>query len=185
MNSNKGFTLIELLITITIMAILTGIAWSLFSQQKAKAWRQDCLGGISGTAQALEVWRNTNGTYSIAGINAYKPAVSNTNLQTCQQRGYQTSANAAGPFASCHNACQLTVTIPDTRANAPADSYLITATRVYNAATPVSDKDSDCNIFALNDLGQKSATNLAGTSSGFTPGTAALRQIKAKCWLEN
>lgn len=168
--TNKGFTLVELLVTLTIMAILTAIAWPQFSQQKAKAMRQDCIAGMSGAVQAMEEWHNTIGVYAAAGMNNYKAAVSNTNLQQCQQRGYQTGA---APFATCNNACRITVTTPDARANAPADSYLLTATRFYNAGTPVADRDSDCNSFTLNDLGTKGALNLAGAVS------------TATCWLSN
>ena len=186
MRKTKGFTLVELLVTITIMAILSVIAWNQFTQQKTKVWRQDCIAGISGISQALEEWRKANGIYHLDAINSYKPGVSNAELQHCQHRGYQTSVVAAGPFNSCNNACRITVTIPDTRPAAlAAESYLITATRFYNAGTPDSDKDSECNVFYMNDLGEKGAINLAGTDSTYTPGTTALQQIKRSCWTEN
>lgn len=169
----NGFTLVELLVVLTIMAILTAIAWPQFSQQKAKALRQDCISGISGAIQALEEWHNTIGVYNVAGMNNYKSGVNNTNLQQCQQRGYQTSAAAAGPFSTCNNACRITVTIPDVRAAAPADSYLLTATRFYVAGTPVEDRDSECNSFTINDLGTKGALDMAAVIS------------TTKCWLSN
>ena len=155
------------------MAILTAIAWSQYSQQQAKAVRQDCIAGFSGSIQALEEGHNTFGTYNVASMNSYKSAVSNTALQQCQQRGYQTSAAVAGPFPTCNNACLITVTIPDTRAAAPADSYLITATRVYPAGTPNADRDSECNSYTINDLGTKGALDLAAAVS------------TTKCWLSN
>ena len=167
---NNGFTLVELLITLTIMGILTAIAWPLFSQQKAKALRQDCISGLSGTIQAMEEWHNTVGVYNVAGMNNYKSGISNTNLQQCQQRGYQTGA---APFATCGNACRITVTVPDPRAGAPADSYLLTATRFYNANTVDSDKDTDCNSFTINELGTKGALDRSAAVS------------TTKCWLSN
>ncbi len=179
-NKKNGFTLVELLITLTIMGILTAIAWPLFSQEKAKAQRQDCIAGLSGAIQAMEEWQGTYGKYDVAGMNNYRIGVSNTELQQCQHRGYQTSTSATGPFATCNNICRITVSIP-----AAADSYTLTATRVYNAKTPQSDKDTDCNIFAVNSLGQKSATKLDSTTSGFSPSTTSTRLIKTTCWIEN
>lgn len=170
LKKNNGFTLVEILITLTIMGILTAIAWPLYSQQKAKALRQDCIAGLSGAIQAMEEWHNTIGVYAAAGMNNYKSAVSNTNLQQCQQRGYQTGA---APFATCGNACRITITIPDTRANAPADSYLLTATRFYNAITNNSDKDQDCDSYTINDLGTKGALDRSAAVS------------TSKCWLSN
>lgn len=177
---NNGFTLVELLITITIMAILTAIAWPQFTQQKAKAKRQECIAGLSGAIQAMEDGFNTYGKYDDAAMNNYKPGVSNSDVQQCQHRGYQTSAVATGPFATCSNVCSISVNVP-----VGADSYTLTATRNYDAKTPASDKDTDCNVFAVNNLGQKSATKLDGTSSGFTPTTTSAKQIKSTCWLEN
>lgn len=165
-----GFTLVELLVTLTIMGILTAIAWPMFSQQKAKALRQDCISGVSGAIQALEEWHNTVGVYNIAAMNNYKAGVSNTNLQQCQQRGYQTGA---APFLTCNNACRITITIPDARANAPLDSYSLTATRFYTAGTPNADRDSECNSFTINDLGTRTSLDLLGAAS------------TQKCWLSN
>ena len=173
----SGFTLIELLATLAIMVIVTAIAWPLFHQQKAKVFRQECIAGLSGATQAMEEWRNTVGVYAVAAMNNYKPAINNNDEKACQQRGYKTGAE---PFSTCSNSCSITITIPNTQ-----DSYTLTATRVYSAATPIEDKDSFCNVFAINDLGQKSASDLTGATSTFTPVTAAQKQIKANCWLEN
>jgi len=170
LKKRHGFSLIELLVTLTIMGVLTAIAWPLFSQQTAKALRQDCISGLSGAIQAMEEWHNTVGVYAVAGMNNYKPAVNNANRQQCQHRGYQTGGP---PFATCNNACTITVAVPDARANAPADSYLLTATRFYNAATPVSDRDTDCNSYTINDLGTKGALDMAAAVSTQT------------CWLSN
>lgn len=166
----KGFTLVEILVTLTIMGILTAIAWPLFSQQKAKAYRQECIAGISGAIQALETWHNTVGVYDAAGLANYKSGLNTNNFQTCQQRGYRA---VTAPFTSCNNACGITVTIPDTRTNAPTDSYLLTATRNYSANVPERDKDSECNSYTINDLGTKTAIDLANVDS------------TAKCWLSN
>lgn len=74
MTTHKGFTLIELMITVAIIGILAAIAYPSYQQYVLRANRAEAQAVLSETAQFMERYFTTNGTY-VAGavLSAVSP----------------------------------------------------------------------------------------------------------------
>jgi type IV pilus assembly protein PilE len=92
MNQQRGFTLLELMITVTLLAILVGIAYPAYTSYMVKARRVDGVAAINHAAMFMESWRSDNATYAGGDGDAAFPANS--------ERGYYTIATTAAATAS-------------------------------------------------------------------------------------
>ena len=63
MAAQKGFTLIELMITVAVIGILAAIAYPSYQQYVLRANRAEAQAVLSETAQFMERYFTTNGTY--------------------------------------------------------------------------------------------------------------------------
>src|SRR5579872_5421721 len=68
---NKGFTLIELLIVLAIIGVLTGLLLANFIGVRERARDAQRKSDVKQIQTALELYRQDNGTYPIADVNAH------------------------------------------------------------------------------------------------------------------
>jgi len=66
-NKNKGFTLIELLVVIAVIGILAAVILASLNSARAKARDARRRADLRQIAVALELYRDTYGTYRVAG----------------------------------------------------------------------------------------------------------------------
>jgi type IV pilus assembly protein PilE len=132
-----GFTLIELLMGVSVVGVLSSIAYPSFEGVLHKARRADALVALMHVQMAQERWRSNHRAYGsldeigVAGASSARHYT--LRLVASDANGYEVIASAAGPQAR-DTACRhlklavdtATVTQssgPDeTRANAPADN---------------------------------------------------------------
>ena len=67
--SRKGFTLIELLVVISIISFLSTIVLTSVNTARAKARDVQRLSDMKQLQNALELYRNTNGSYPVNNTN--------------------------------------------------------------------------------------------------------------------
>ena len=91
----KGFTLIELLMVIAIIGILSSVVLASINSTRAKARDANRISDMKQIQIALELYRETNGSYPIVKDSAGKKASTNSN--TCHS--YQ--INPLMPKADC------------------------------------------------------------------------------------
>ena len=130
----KGFTLVELLIALTIVGILTSVAYPHYVQYIQKAKRAEAQATLVSFASAMEQWRLANNNdYSNALVGAGETAIF----------AHQVPANA-----NATKTYSLSVVADKT-------SYTLTA-------TPVASQENDeCGVLTLNSAGIKGAKGLA------------------------
>jgi type IV pilus assembly protein PilE len=92
MNQQRGFTLLELMITVTVLAILVGIAYPAYTGYMVRARRADGIAAINHAAMFMESWRSDNATYAGGDTDASFPASS--------VDGYYTIATTAAATAA-------------------------------------------------------------------------------------
>jgi type IV pilus assembly protein PilE len=64
-----GFTLIELLIVVVLVALLSALAWPMFTDAVHRSRRADAVSALSKIQQAQERWRANNPTYQTTLAN--------------------------------------------------------------------------------------------------------------------
>mgnify|MGYP001825489871 CR=1 FL=1 len=132
----RGLTLIELMVVVAVLAILSAVAYPLYTNQVQKSRRADAKVALQTIALAQERFFTINGEY--AG-----------NLSTLQvSPEVQGGASDEGYYT-------ITLTL------AGADNEQFTATAA--AAGPQTD-DTDCAQFTINHQGVKTATDGGGTN---------------------
>ena len=135
---NKGFSLIELLIALTVVGILSAIAYPAYHQYVAQSRRTDGQAALLDLAQRMERYYSENHTYATATIAT---AVATDVLSSNQSpEGWYT----------------LTITAQN------GSSFTIQATPNGAQATT----DTRCQSLTLNNLGVKGIADGASTPTG-------------------
>jgi type IV pilus assembly protein PilE len=145
-NTAAGFTLVELMVVIIIATILIVIAVPSYMNQTLKSHRTDAKTAVLDLAGREERLMSTNGVYS---ATASQLGYSGTFPQTLPTGDYTitiTNVNAAvAPTA--------------TTTGTPA-TFLITATATGNQT-----KDTTCQTFSIDQLGNQTSTNSSSATS--------------------
>ncbi|WOH39171.1 type IV pilin protein [Thalassotalea fonticola] len=128
-----GFTLLELIITLTIIGILSSIAFTSFKSYVLKARRIDARETLMKLAVAQERYYNQHLRYS-------------SDISSATGLNHQSLLTSAGFY-------QLTVEIK-TYTDDGKDSFVLTAKAINNQAN-----DKDCLSFTLNNLSERNAMN--------------------------
>ena len=139
-SKQSGFTLIELMITVAIVAILLAVALPSFQDSVRKSRRTDAKIALTQMAALQERWYFTNNGYTstITDLGA--------NAATSPE-GYYTIAVADNDgVGNCTTAA--------------LNCFIFTAT-----AAGGQTKDTDCDIFTLDSLGNKTAKKSGGAAN--------------------
>ncbi len=132
-SKQNGFTLIEMMIVVSVLGILTSIAYSSYMKSVMKSNRTDAKTELADLAQRMQRCYTANGTYATAaGVCTIIDALSSAGVTT---RGNFYVVKAS---------------------NLTATTYTLTATP---ATASIQSKDIDCASFVLNQRGNKSAQN--------------------------
>ena len=121
MIQQRGFTLLELLITVTVLAILAGIAYPAYTSYMVKVRRADGVAAINHAAMFMESWRSDNATYVGGDADASFPGNSEHGYYTvattaaATAAGYTLKATPAGVQAGDTACTSLTLTSTGTR----------------------------------------------------------------------
>jgi type IV pilus assembly protein PilE len=137
-----GFTLVELMITLVVASILVSVAIPAYTLQMRKSRRTEAKNAIMDLAAREERIFSTTNSYS----------------QTAADLGYPAlpwPQNVANQYYA------VTVQAPDPAQAPLQESFLITANPV--AGGPQA-SDADCTSFAVNQLGQQTATGNLGNA---------------------
>jgi type IV pilus assembly protein PilE len=137
-----GFTLIELMITLVVASILVTVAIPAYTSQMRKSRRTDAKTAIMDLAAREERIFSTTNSYS----------------QTAADLGYPAGA---WPQTVGNQYYTVTVQAPDPAQAPLTASFLITANPV--AGGPQA-SDGQCTSFAVNQLGQQTATGTLGNA---------------------
>ncbi len=133
LRNDKGFTLIELMIVVVVLSIVLGLGVPGYRQYLQRANRADASTSLLRIAAAQERFFIANGTYASNAQLALDPPAGLGIAST--ERGFYdlAVAPAAGGLAVGY-----------------------TASATVNAAEDQKD-DADCNVFTINERGQRSA----------------------------
>ena len=91
-NLNKGFTLIELLVVISIIGLLSSVVLASLNSARAKARDARRFSDMRQIQLALELYRDSNGSYPSASINNPRENSCGTGNDTNTQMGKWDSA---------------------------------------------------------------------------------------------
>jgi type IV pilus assembly protein PilE len=139
-SKQKGFTLIEMMIVVSVLGILTSIAYSSYMKSVMKSNRTDAKTELADLAQRMQRCYTGNGTYATAaGVCTIIDELSSADGVTTRGNFYVVKAS-----------------------NLTATTYTLTATP---AADSVQSKDADCTSFVLNQRGNKSAEDKSSIDS--------------------
>lgn len=128
--TQRGLTLIELMVVVAVLAILSAVAYPLYTNQVQKSRRADAKVALQTIALAQERFFTINGEYA-------------DNLSTLQvSPEIQGGASDEGYY-----------TITVTRSGTDNEQFSVTAA----AAGPQTD-DTDCATFTIDHRGAKTAT---------------------------
>lgn len=127
-----GLTLVELMVVIAVLAILSSVAYPLYTEQVRKARRSDARSALQVVALAQERFYTLNGQYSADFGDLDLPVALRSG--SSEQGYYSLSLSMV---------------------NNSLDSYVISAAA---AAGEGQDLDSDCSALTLDQLGTKNAT---------------------------
>ena len=150
MKSNKGFTLIELMIVVAILALITVMSITSYSNSVRKARRSDAMDSLTRTAVDFERCFTANGTYLNKSSPAKPCSVMSLDDATKLAVTYQNSTK--GFYA---------ISVP----SAVTDStFTITAT----ANTGDQKKDIQCYSMSLTNTGAKTSADNTGSDTTTT-----------------
>lgn len=71
MKRNEGFTLIELMVVMLILAVLTFIAFPVFTLARESAWRNSCKANLRIIDGAVLIYKAQNGELPEAEVNSW------------------------------------------------------------------------------------------------------------------
>jgi type IV pilus assembly protein PilE len=94
----RGVTLVELLVVLTVLAIITGVAFPTFTQAMRKSRRADAMAALTAVMQAQERYRANNASYyqGSGGVSTLPGAPSNS----LSANGYYSLEIASGSASS-------------------------------------------------------------------------------------
>lgn len=145
-----GFTLIEVMIVLTIVAIISAVAYPSYMEQVRKSRRVDAQIKLQELAQLQESFFSRNLTYAsnLSGLLG-----GGANTIDSDEGFYQlTVSNATGTGG---------VGCAGTRAS-PCSSYLLQAVPGTGSS---QSKDTACSRYTLNNMGQRGATDSTTTDT--------------------
>ncbi len=145
-----GFTLIELLIVVVIVAILASISVGGYRQYVQRANRVDATSALLRVSAAQERFYLQNSRYASTADELTAPPSAGLGISGTQH-GLYDLAVVAGPDGA-------------------AAGYTATATAGSGASQR---DDDDCRIFSIDQSGQRSAADAAGTENA---------EVTARCW---
>lgn len=139
MRKPTGFTLIELMVVVAIIAILSAVAYPLYTNQVLKSRRTEARVALNEISLAQERYFTVNGSYGTAAQlgAAYADAL-----------GKMTDRTGDG-LPDYYTIVMTPV--------APSNTFNLTATAAGTQAD-----DTDCASFSLNELGARTATTGGG-----------------------
>jgi type IV pilus assembly protein PilE len=145
-----GFTLIELMVTIVIASILLAVAVPAYQTQIRKSRRTEAKNAVLDLAAREERYLSIYNLYSQApGDLGYAAP------------GATTTWSGVGAIGSGYYTLGVVATAPDPTTTPPTlPTYTITAT-----ATGLQTKDSACQKFILNQIGQQSSADSGGATT--------------------
>jgi prepilin-type N-terminal cleavage/methylation domain-containing protein len=186
--SCAGFTLLEIMVVVTIIAIISSIAWSQYRNQLAKGKRSDAVAALTSVRAALISFKSDTGNYPANAVTAFNfltgngvaPAVGyrlsapnglpGAPAAPClNERGFQA---IAGTIANSVQSCGALWDIQVTLSN--ANRFTLAATAPLNF--PLALRDAECLILTLDNL------NVRGFTA--TPQGDADGILITRCWTE-
>lgn len=128
----RGLTLVELMVVIAVLAILSAVAYPLYTEQVRKARRSDARTALQLVAMAQERFYTLNGQYTTDFDNLDLPVA------------LRSGASEEGYY-------DLNLSM----VNNSVDSYVLTAAAASGKGQAA---DTDCSALSLDHLGTKNAT---------------------------
>ncbi len=149
-SKQTGFTLVELMITLAVIAIISSLSVVSYRQYVRRANRVDGTSALLHLSAAQERYYLQHDRYATTGAEVADPPPAGLGISGTQQGLYDLAVAAAADGATV--------------------GYTATATA---SATGSQQDDDDCQVFTVDQSGQRGASDAGGAESA---------AITARCW---
>ncbi|MBI3774563.1 MAG: prepilin-type N-terminal cleavage/methylation domain-containing protein [Gammaproteobacteria bacterium] len=143
--TRNGFTLIEVMVAVTVMAILSAIAYPIYESQSRKGKRGDGIASLEKVALAEQPY--------FSHMNTFTETVTNLN-------GIESATSPGGYY---------TITVAPGATGSIASSFVVTAQPLTDGQ-----KKDTCQSFTLSNLGVRGATAVDSSGKAMTDVDARL-----------